>query len=128
MISGQFRGHDVQPAGPLIEASRRGGGGRRPQVEQDELRGVQQAEDRGGRGPAQVEVGNPLTGERAGRRVADGQAGEADGQLPVQGGVRAEDRVEPVPQRDALPGSGWRSVRTARGVVDHVEPTGYRSA
>jgi hypothetical protein len=38
----------------------------------------------------------------AGIWIADGQAGEADGQLTAQRRVAAEDRVEPVPQRDAL--------------------------
>jgi hypothetical protein len=40
---------------------------------------MEKAENRGGRGTAQIEVGSPLAGQRARRRVADAQAGEPDG-------------------------------------------------
>ena len=80
VISGELRGHDVQAAGVGV---RDGGGG--TEVEQDEPGGRQETEEGGGGADAQVEVGGSLAGQGvAGGWVADGQAGEADGQLTAQ--------------------------------------------
>ena len=75
VISGQFRVHHGQA---VVVAGHRLGW-RRLRVEQDELRGMQQAENGGGRGIAEGEVGHPLPRARPGRWIVNSQAGDANG-------------------------------------------------